>query len=196
MANEHEAAELIDEIVLGSARGGRIIASELFVDVVRPLTPEDVPMLNMPVKSSLPGTQTIRHSHHKLAQLIVQGIDQETCSLMTGYAPSVVSNLQRDPAFQELIAYYRSERQIVFVDVLERMKVLGLSTLDELQHRLELEPEKFSKRELLEMAKLLLIEPQNKSAGGGQAPSALTLNVEFVTATPVQPVVTIDQEPK
>jgi hypothetical protein len=151
--------------------------------VVRSLTPADIPLLANPPRGDalVPRQTVIRHSHHMLAQCIAKGMDDTEASLISGYAPSYISFMRGDPAFQELLATYGAEREAVFVDVLERMKALGLHTLEELQARLEDQPDKFSNRELQELARMLLIESKQKDLGGGGGPG-VAVAISFVQA--------------
>lgn len=121
---------------------------------------------------------TIRHSHHHLAQLIARGYDQETISLMTGYSPSYISNLKNDVLFAELIDYYTTQREMIFTDALERLKLLGLNTIDELQERLAQEPESWTKRELMELAELTLIKSASRGASQQASQSGPLVNIE------------------
>jgi hypothetical protein len=127
--------------------------------------------------------QQLRASHHQLAELLSQGRPDTEVALITGYSLSRISILKRDPTFQELLANYATMRQKVFVDTLERMRILGLSSLDELQERLETAPERWSNRELMEMAELMLVKPTNKGPMGPGGPSVnagVQVNVQFV----------------
>lgn len=182
--------ELVEsvEFDLPEARGRPGVAC--FATIVRELEPDDVPKIGRGVLSSgETRIQRLRYSHHKLAELLASGMEDVLASAMTGYSPGYIYQLKHnDPMFQELLAQYSEARHKVFVDTLERMKLLGLSTLDELQARLEEAPESWSKRELLEMSKLMLIDGQktlvniNANAGSGSASSGgLTVNVNFVT---------------
>lgn len=181
---------------IGPARGGRRPAPELIIEIVRALTNDDLPKLTSPdVIGSAPiPLKTLRSSHHQLAQLLARGDQSDAeIALITGYSPSRISILKSDPSFAELLAGYREVREAVFVDTLERMKVLGLSTLDELQERLESAPERWSNRELMEMADLMLVKPklatplgQSSALGGLQTnvnPNqaiGVAINVQFV----------------
>jgi hypothetical protein len=134
--------DLLDDISLGESRGGRR-PSTTTCQVVRPLTAEDLPRLNsreLTPAANLPTLLTLRTAHHQLAQLLAQGRDQETVALITGYNTAYISRLKGDPQFRNLLDYYAAEREQIFVDVMERMKGLGLSTLEELQQRLEDDP--------------------------------------------------------
>jgi hypothetical protein len=149
--------------------------------------------------------QALRASHHQLAQLLARGAAATEASLITGYSISRISILKSDPTFAELLASYQVNRELVFADTLERMRILGLSTLDELQDRLEADPARWSNRELMEMAELMLVKPRiagpmgQSSALGGSTPgtgqgSAVTVNVKFVSAE--APAFTIDATPE
>jgi hypothetical protein len=181
------AAALLEELNLGSARGGKRQAAEVLqVDVVRSLGEEDLPLLVAPPPVMSPPQRlvTIRHAHHQLAQLLAKGTEQVEAALITGYSQTYISTIKHDQAFNELIEYYRAEREAVFVDTLERMRVLGLSTLDELQARLTENAQEWSRRELMEMAELMLLKPhqvRQQPSGGGGTP-AVNVNVKFVTA--------------
>jgi len=184
---------------IGPARGAsRRPKADLTFEVIRSLTAEDMAELETPSplgSQPLP-IQQLRASHHQLAQLLAQGRPDQEVSLITGYSPSRISILKKDPTFQELLASYREIREQVFADTLERMRVLGLSTLDELQERLESSPERWSNRELMEMADLMLVKPQRAQQGlsGGTASGAspVSINVQFVESK--TPALTIEGE--
>lgn len=187
------------EVVFPAAQGGRKKPSAvpLQVEVVRPLTVEDVPALagKGEVQAINPPTlKSLRYSHHQLARLLAEGSEQADAALITGYDPEYISRLvTTDKAFQGLLAHYKGEVQLKFVDVLERMRSLGLSTLDEIQRRLEEEGTELTMRELMELAELTLVKPTARlpagaSNGAGQqgqhgpGPGGVTVNVKFVQA--------------
>lgn len=202
------ALAMLDEVVLGSARGGAKPAADASCTVVRALTPEDLPLLRNPppVGSKTPGLLELRAPHHQLARLLATGVTQAEASLITGYSPSRISLLCDDPLFEELLAHYASEREQVFVDVAERMKVLGLATLEELHQRLETAPQDFARRELMELAELMLLKGRagpgssqgaGPGHGGATGAPALSINVSFVKAPELgTPAITIEQEPQ
>src|SRR5262249_8978552 len=80
-------------------------------------------------------------------------------SAITGYSQSYISNIQRSPAFAELVDYYSTQAQQLYVDAMKRLKVLGLTSVEELQERLDNAPEKFSPRELMEVTTMALLKP-------------------------------------
>lgn len=193
---EIDLAEL--EFAIGNAPRGRGRKSELRLELVRALGAEDLPALVAPPAHGMTASplQSLRHSHHQAAQLIAKGTEVGEVALLTGYSPSTLYRLKGDPAFAELIEHYASERQRVLVDVLERMKALGLSTLDELQERLESDPAGWTKGELMQLTELLLVKGGRgvgaaTYGGGAGAPTAISIN--FVQADP-GPTLVIDGE--
>ena len=191
---------LLPSLDLGSARGGaRREAAPVFCEVVRELTAADLPALRDPGVIGAPGQRIAKlsYSHHQLARILAQTGDHVAACLATGYSPAYVSTISNhDPAFQELLAYYAAERQAIFTDTLERMKTLGIDTLEKLQDRLHDGETEWSNRELMEMAELLLVKPMKATAGSGFAgpsgpPSGVTVNVKFVS--PQAPVTVIEE---
>jgi hypothetical protein len=200
------APVLLDEVNLGSARGGRKLAAPLEVEVVREITPEDLPgIANPPPCGALaPSVKNLRASHHRLAELLARGTPGVEVSAITGYSQSYISSIQRAPAFADLVNYYSTQNQQIYVDALERLKTLGLTSVEELQARIDESPEKFSPRELMELVQLTLIKPleakrpmgaQIALPGGASAP---LVEIKFVGTTPSLAVEgeTIDVSPR
>lgn len=185
---------------LPPARGGRV-PQRVEWEVVRSLrVPDDLPLLleRQPKRAS--SLKQIRHTHHQLARLIAVGSADAEASQITGYSPAYISKIKKDPSFEELVEYYAVQKEQIFVDVVDRMRVLGLSTLDELQNRLEEEPEEWSRRELMELAELMLVKPAAARTNLATTASAppVSVNVKFVTAKVEPPLliegVVIDQK--
>jgi hypothetical protein len=59
----------------------------------------------------------LRDSHHTVARLFAHGLRPEEVSGQTGYSPSRLSTLQRDPSFQELVTFYRMDAREAKQDV-------------------------------------------------------------------------------
>ena len=186
-------------IDLGSARGARgpKAKGKVEVEFVRELQESDLEGLQ---KSGVPAPQgqgliaQLRYSHHQLAMLLARGASDVEASQITGYSPSWISSIKGDPAFRELLAYYGAQRELVNLDVLERMKALGMNSLEELQDRLESNPESFAPRELMELTELMLIKgraaPGSRQGAGPQAAGGgggVVVNVKFVS--PSGPIV-------
>lgn len=99
-----------------------------------------------------PPVKKLRERHHALARCLADGLTNNEAALTTGYDPSRISILLADPAFKDLIAFYRSAKVEQYADMHQRLAVLGTTAVDELQDRLEEAGESFSANELLKVA--------------------------------------------
>jgi hypothetical protein len=170
----------LSDLAFKSARGARGPKAKqpLFVSFSRELNLADLDALNnpSPLGSETPVIKRLRSQHHTLARLLSGGMKAVEASLVTGYSQSRISLLQKDPAFQELMSYYKGQAEECFVDVHKRLGDLGTAVVEELQERLEEDPEGFSHKELLAVAELALdrsVAPPKTRVGqvGGQLPS-------------------------
>lgn len=184
----HPPADAYDDVDLGPNKGGRKKGKKgLIWEVVRVLkAPDDIHLLHDTLPAARANLTQIRHSHHQLARILSEGKSHTDASQITGYSPAYISVLKTDPSFSELISYYAAQQEMQHVDVLDRMRVLGLNTLEELQTRLETDPDSYSLRELMEQAELMLIKPMAATrstmpiASGGVGNHGVQVNVNFV----------------
>lgn len=137
------------------------------VEFVRELEPADLTLLEVERGIKPPALQELKDSHHALARSLATGMKPYEASLVTGYSPSRISILQADPAFKELVEFYRQNEEAIYASLHERMALLGLETASELQRRLREEPGEISSNLLNEMLKTLADRtghgPQTKS---------------------------------
>lgn len=186
-----KALAILDDIVIGSARGRK--AKPLALEVMRELQESDLDLILNPPPSGIQASpvQRMRNTHHMLARLLAEGRKGAECSLITGYTPGRISVLQSDPTFKELVEYYKDQAAAKFVDVHARLAALAISSLDELQERLEAEPEGFTKRELMELAELCLDRSIAVGGSGGGLPpggaAGISIAIKFVGAAKVAP---------
>lgn len=180
---------LISVLDLGSGHRG-LPKQPLEIEVIRPLTSDDLPAIQNPPASTalVPRIKELRHSHHRLAELIAAGRPPAEIAIITGYSPSYISGLRGDPAFNELIAYYEFQKREIFADAMERLKLLGLDAVEKLHERLN-DPEKtWSNKELMDLVDMSLVAPaQAKSIpgpGGAINSANLNLEVKFVGSNP------------
>lgn len=174
-------------------RRGRGAAGGLMVEAGRELTPADAAAIaaGVAVSGTVSPLTRLRHSHHELARLLAEGRPAVEVCAITGKSQSWVSTLQRDPAFAELVEYYRVQKDAVYMDVHARLAGLGTDAINELQHRLDTDPEGLRVREVLEIAQLALdrsVAPPkggtNNGGGPGNGTAAVQVNVSFVQPTP------------
>lgn len=127
-------------------------AAPLHVEYVRDLTPADLAMPATEVQKPS-AIKTIRDSHHSVARMLATGSKEFEIAAATGYSPGRISVLKADPQFQELVNFYRSDTEKAVTDFRARMLGLGVDALNELQERLDTQPEEFSPALLKDIVK-------------------------------------------
>jgi hypothetical protein len=126
---------------------------QIEVDYVRDLEVADIALLETERGVKAPGIVQLRDSHHALARCLSSGMRPAEASLVTGYSLSRISILQGDASFKELLEFYRTQTVEVYADIQERMSMMSLEALAELQERFHEHPESFSHGLLLEISK-------------------------------------------
>lgn len=165
----------------------------------RPLSEADIASMWDPQvegAKAIPRIKTLRYNHHLLAKAVASGKSLLECSQLSGLTGSRISDLKNDPAFQELVSFYAEELHEVYVDVHQRMAALGTSVLEELTERFDAEPEKFTKRELMDLF-TTVADRSIPTAKGGPSPQAalhvggagggLALQINFVSPAGHEP---------
>lgn len=120
---------------------------------VEPLTDADFDNGPAPLAVQRSPIAKLRERHHAVARHLSEGHPINTVSVLTGYTPQRITDLQADPAFQDLVSHYRSQQEDASADYVERMRALGVDAVNEIHDRLEEEPEKISIDQLLGIAK-------------------------------------------
>jgi len=189
---DREVEEIARTLVIGSARGSRKArpthGGAVKIAKVRDLDDGDLPAILDPpeVGSQTPTVLELRHGHHTIARLLADGTKQVEISAITGYSQSRISILKGDPAFQELIEYYRTQKEAIYLDVHQRLGTLAITAVEELQQRLDEEPHKITNREVKEIAEMALDRSLTKGVAQ-KPPGSMSLTVQFVTPTPEAP---------
>lgn len=99
----------------------------------------------------------LRDSHHQVARLIAAGQPTQEVSRITGYSISRLSWLQnQDPAFRELVEFYRQDSRDTAQAVEARLLGVALDAVQTFHERMLDEPETLSPATVLEAAKVLL----------------------------------------
>lgn len=133
-------------------------ALPLHAGQVRELDEGDLALLQQEKGSTAPPLKRLAERHHALARCLASGMEPGQAAVTCGYSASRVSILQADPAFQELLEFYREDVNKAYRDLHERLAGLSLDATDELSARLEeemqAEEKKFSVGQLLEIAKM------------------------------------------
>ena len=179
------------QVIVPPGRGRR--PAPILYNVTRHLAETDIASLWEARKDgATPKLKTLRYNHHLLAKAVAAGKSLIECSNLTGLTAPRISDLKNDPAFQELVSYYAEELNEVYIDVHQRMAALGTSVLEELTERFEADPEKFTKRELMDLF-TTMADRSIATAKGGPTPqqsvavspggAGLALQINFVSPT-------------
>lgn len=122
--------------------------------------------------------QRLRTKHHMLAKLIAEGRKGPEIQLITGYTAAYISTIQNDPSFADLLTYYKQQLGEVYLDVHSRLAGLGLDIVDEIQSRLNTDPDSFTLKDLEEIGKMTL----DRSGFGPQSSVKHTGQIALVPA--------------
>ena len=129
-------------------------AAPLAAEVVRGLTAVDLSALADEKGSKPSAIKRISDRHHALARNLASGMSEGDAAVTVGLSISRVSILKADPAFQELLAFYREGVTTVYRDVHEKLSGVAATALAVIEDRLEDAPDEISMNALLEIAKL------------------------------------------
>lgn len=147
---DHLAAEL---------SGGSSKVPVVTVNIERELHPEDLAEyvelngnLETTQKSDEKDVNSIRAKHHSVARLLAMGLPEGVVASMTNYTPAYISTLKNTPAMLELIAHYRAPGNHAVSEQVEKLRLLGNMSLDQLIARAE--SGELNSQELLQAAKL------------------------------------------
>jgi len=143
----------------------------IIATVVRELEENDLVLLAEEKGSKPSAIKRITERHHALARILANGMKESEAATFCGYSISRISILKSDPAFKELLEFYREDAQRPFRDLNNRLSGLAMDAAEELSLRLEEEPEKVSIPQLMEVVKL-----GADRTGHGPQTSSLNIN--------------------
>lgn len=151
---------------------------EIDAVVVRELEASDLVLLSAEKGSKPSAIKRLSERHHALARNLAGGMAPSEAAIVCGYSVSRVSILQDDPAFKELLVFYRADVNAQYRDLHQRLSGLAMDAAEELSVRLEEEPEKVSIGQLMEITKL-----GADRTGFGPQTSSTNLNVNVDLAS-------------
>lgn len=134
--------------------------------VVRDLSAEEAAV---PVPAKPRELTRLRDSHHMVARLFAHGMRPQHISTMTGYALSRLSILQNDPAFIELVEFYRADGREVALDTEAWLHGIGRDFWQSLHEKHQDDPESLDPELRFQMGKAALDR-------AGFAPVTRTIN--------------------
>src|SRR5215469_976604 len=102
--------------------------AQLLMTTKRDLTQGDLLLLATQPKAErhapAPTIQTLRATHHQAARLIARGLTYQEVAREVGRTSQRISDLMRDPTFQELVTYY--EKQVEEAALEESVEFSGI----------------------------------------------------------------------
>lgn len=123
-----------------TGRAKKAITAEL----ERELGLDDVESLLTEKGVAAPQIKEFRERHHALARHIAEGKKPGEAAILCRYSQSRMSILLADPAFNELVAHYRTMVNEKFSEFQEKLAELALDAAHILQDRMEDRPEDLS----------------------------------------------------
>jgi hypothetical protein len=143
---ELTAADLVQELRGGASSVS--ISSSVFLSDSPPSFPREPG----------DGIERLRSLHHRIARVLA-GFDGNVAAAASvlGMDPGRIRSLKGNPAFLELVAFYRDRGDEVILDLKARMELLAHDSLAELHERLIGEPEtSLSNGEVINLVESLL----------------------------------------
>lgn len=140
---------------MGAELGLRIVGrpAKLSAFVARELTEDDLGVLQEERPTARPPEiKRIRQRHHELARLLAQGTKIVEAGKATGYTSARISVMLNDPAFKELMTFYGAVVDEAYRDLHDQLAGVAGDAVDELQTRLDEEPESFTIGDLVKVA--------------------------------------------
>ena len=146
---------------------------ELMAELVRPLQASDMAGITGQRAIQAVPIKEIRSRHQALARALASGMGEGEAALVAGYAPSRVSILKADPAFQELLQFYRKKADAEYIALHATLAGVAQDAVAELQRRLEDEPDEITNGQLVEIAKL----GADRTGHGPQSSQTVNVNI-------------------
>ena len=148
-------------------------AKPLGAETVRELTSSDLALLATERGVKPTALTRISDRHHALARCLAVGMNTTQICLITGYTPSRISILKGDPAFEELIQFYRENSAEDTLDYQKKATLARNMATDLLIERMDEEPDK------IDAATLHKISKDNAAITGHGPKSNVNVNVSF-----------------
>lgn len=129
----------------------------LQIEVIRELTLEDLAApQTRPALAPKSSIDRILGFHHAQARMIAEGKTLGQIAAVLGTSVNRLNTLLVDPAFEELVEYYRSQLEDVYLNTHMKASQVARLAMDRLMERLEVDSEKISTNQLREIAQGML----------------------------------------
>jgi hypothetical protein len=171
----------------------------LSLEIERELTEQDLLTLQTLPGNGPPPLKFLSARHKRQAQMLARGLSPQIVAEALGTTPQRIYQLQRDPAFKELMAIYEDQIHEESIDDEQRfqgrMRAVGETSLDLIGDRLEgiqddIRISTSELRQLATMAADRTVAPPKVTSPNSNIPQNITLNF----GTTLKPPKTINQE--
>lgn len=133
---------------------GRAAKPAPTAEAIRELRGQDLELLSEEKGSRPPPLKRLRDRHHSAARLLASGKSEGEVAAITGYDISRISILKNDPAFVELLEFYRADVNREYLSLHEQLAGLSMDAAVILRERMEDEPDKLTVTQVLEIVRL------------------------------------------
>lgn len=144
---------------------------------MRPLVQADLVLLQSEKGSTTPPLKRLRDRHHALARLLAAGRTPGEAAVICAYDPSRVSILQNDPAFRELVAFYREKVVEAYGDMHEQLAGMSMDAVVLIRERMEDQGDAIGLTTLVELAKM----GADRTGHGPKSTSDVNVNVNLAS---------------
>lgn len=155
---------------------GRSSAPLTFAQV-RELEVKDLKLLEEEKGSKPPALKRLADRHHALARCLASGMAERDAAMACGYVLSRVSILKNDPAFKELLEFYRDETNAQYRDLHARLAGISMDATQLLQEQLEADLDKEIEDRTLTPAQLMALTQMGADRTGHGPQSSQNVNV-------------------
>jgi hypothetical protein len=177
--------------------------ASLTMSIVRELELDDLKLLLDAPPVGIRPMERVKIIHRRQAELLASGRKLSEVAAIVGSTPQRLTQLLRDPSFQELVSYYEDQFMTTAMNDAERIrtKVTDIAELaaDEMLERLD-DPERRRRmsdgnlRQVMEVALDRTVLPPKSTTPVSTPPTKITLNL----GRELRPVdsITIEHQPK
>lgn len=153
-------------------------AREVEVEMVRELGADDLAALDGVRTTPVQTLKRLRDRHHQLARAIVAGMAPPVAAAYAGITGGSIGILMKDPAFIELLAFYRSEAADAYKGLHEELASISMDAAGEIRRRLE-DDEQIEKIPLATLQDLVKLGADRTGFGPATKSTNVNVNVDF-----------------
>jgi hypothetical protein len=153
-------------------------AREAPATLVRALEPADLSALSTERGVTAPPLKRVKDRHHALARALASGMAPGVAAVAVGIQGSTVSILCADPAFKELLAFYRSETDAAYRSLHEELSGISMDAAAEIRKRLE-DDEMVGKMSLDTLTELVKMGADRTGFGPQSKSTNVNVTVDF-----------------